>query len=167
MRNLQQQLCAYAAYHRCRRNLAAHFVGIPLIVLGAATLLSRPSFPAGPVAFSPATAIVASVVIFYFWLDLRFGVALAALMGASALFGAAIAREATGIWLTVGGVLFGVGWAVQLVGHRWEGRKPAFVDDLIGLLIGPLFLVAEVAFALGLRRELQRAIDSQAGTMRR
>jgi len=40
------------------------------------------------------------------------------------------------------------------------------VDDLIGLIIGPLFVVAEVVFALGLRRELHAAIESRAGPVR-
>ncbi len=52
--------------------------------------------------------------------------------------------------------LFVGGWALRLVGHMFEGRKPAFLDDLRGLLDGPLFLVAEAAFALGLSPELAR-----------
>lgn len=59
--------------------------------------------------------------------------------------------------------IFVVGWAIQFVGHAWEDRKPAFVDDVIGLLVGPLFVAAEVLFALGLRRDLQRAIDARVG----
>ena len=46
--------------------------------------------------------------------------------------------------------LFVVGWVVQLIGHGFEGRKPAFLDDLVGLLIGPLFVVAEAGFLLGM-----------------
>ena len=59
-----------------------------------------------------------------------------------------------------------VGWVIQFVGHIWEGRKPAFVDDLIGLVIGPLFVVAEAVFALGLRPELHAAITERAGPVR-
>ena len=44
----------------------------------------------------------------------------------------------------------------QLVGHGFEGRKPAFVDDIVGLLIGPLFVVAEVLSYAGLRKDLRR-----------
>ena len=39
--------------------------------------------------------------------------------------------------------VFVVGWVFQFVGHAWEGRKPAFFDDLRGLLVGPLFVLAE------------------------
>jgi len=36
---------------------------------------------------------------------------------------------------------------IQFVGHWYEGRKPAFVDDIIGLLVGPMFVVAEALFS--------------------
>jgi uncharacterized membrane protein YGL010W len=52
-------------------------------------------------------------------------------------------------------VLFFVGWAFQLIGHAvFEGRKPAFMDDLSHTLIGPMFVVAKVLVRLGLRRDL-------------
>ena len=35
-----------------------------------------------------------------------------------------------------------LGWAIQFVGHYWEGRKPAFADDLVGLLVGVIGLIA-------------------------
>ena len=56
---------------------------------------------------------------------------------------------------------FVAGWVIQFVGHWFEGRKPAFLDDLSGLIVAPLFLVAEVAVLLGLRRELRAALNRQ------
>ena len=44
MLTLTQHLSQYAAYHRDRRNIATHFVGIPLIVFAVIVLLSRPAF---------------------------------------------------------------------------------------------------------------------------
>lgn len=59
-----------------------------------------------------------------------------------------------------------MGWVIQFVGHYYEGRKPAFVDDLVGLIVGPLFVVAEWAFALGLRKEVQAAVEERSGPVR-
>jgi uncharacterized membrane protein YGL010W len=56
-----------------------------------------------------------------------------------------------------------VGWAIQFIGHYYEGRKPAFVDDVVGLLIGPLFLAVEAAFAMGASAELRRAVEARVG----
>jgi len=55
---------------------------------------------------------------------------------------------------------------LQFLGHYFEGRKPAFLDDLRGLLDGPLFLVAETAFALGLSPELREEVERRAGPTR-
>jgi uncharacterized membrane protein YGL010W len=62
-----------------------------------------------------------------------------------------------GILLRAGS--FVLGWGLQFLGHVWEGRKPAFVDDLMSLSIGPLFIAAECAFALGLMRTLRTRIN--------
>jgi uncharacterized membrane protein YGL010W len=164
MKTLEQQLSQYAAYHRDRRNIATHFVGIPMIVVAAAALLARPTFAlVGGVPLSPSLLVTAAVVMFYLLLDVRYGLAMAAFMGAAWWAGASLAAHSTALWLTSGIGLFVVGWAIQFVGHAFEGRKPAFVDDVVGLLIGPLFIVAEASFALGLRNGLREAIEGKAG----
>ena len=84
-------------------------------------------------------------------------------MGASWWAGASLAAHSTALWLTAGLGLFAVGWAIQFIGHAFEGKKPAFVDDLVGLLIGPLFIVAEAGFALGLRNQLRETIEEKVG----
>ena len=43
-------------------------------------------------------------------------------------------------WLSWGLGFFVVGWIIQFVGHYYEGKKPAFADDLVGLLVGPMFV---------------------------
>ena len=37
-------LAQYAEYHRDRRNIATHFIGVPMIMFGSLVLLSRPGF---------------------------------------------------------------------------------------------------------------------------
>ena len=163
MRTLTDHLAQYAAYHRDRRNIATHFVGIPMIVLAVAMLLSRPSFLLFGPMLTPAVLVAVAAVIFYLVLDLRFGVVMAALFALSVWAGYVVAQQSTGTWLVTGIGLFVVGWIVQFVGHYWEGRKPAFVDDLAGLIIGPLFVAAEAAFLLGLRDDVRREVEKRAG----
>jgi uncharacterized membrane protein YGL010W len=163
MRTLNEQLATYAGYHRDRRNIGVHFVGIPMITLAVAVLLSRPSWTVGGLPVSLALLLALGAVVFYLQLDWRYGLTMAVLMGLNVWIGAQLASGSTALWLGSGLGLFVVGWVFQLVGHVWEGRKPAFVDDLIGLLIGPLFIVAELGFALGLRTEVRDAIERQVG----
>jgi uncharacterized membrane protein YGL010W len=162
MRSLTDTLAAYAGYHRDRRNVATHCIGIPLIVLALAALLSRPSVSVAGLPLSLALAGGVAGVGYYLALDLRFGAAMAALTALALWAGQALAAQGTAAWLAWAVGLFVVGWAFQFVGHWFEGRKPAFVDDVISLIVGPLFVVAELTFALGLRPGLRRAIEERA-----
>ncbi len=165
MKTLTDQLSQYAAYHRDRRNLATHLIGIPLIVVAVTTLLARPSLTVGDLVVSPALLVGALTIGYYLRLDLRFGAAMVVLIGAAVALGQWFASMATLTWVTAGVGLFVIGWAIQFVGHHYEGRKPAFVDDVVGLLIGPLFIVAELAFIGGLRLEVRDAIEHRVGPM--
>ena len=166
MRTLVDQLSQYAAYHRDARNVATHFVGIPMIVVAVAVLLSRPALGGllpGGVALSPALLVVLATTLYYMKLDGRFGVVMGVLLALSLWAGQWLAAQRTGVWLGWGLGLFVLGWVIQFIGHVFEGRKPAFVDDLMGLVIGPLFLVAEAAFAAGLRPEVHQQVLARLG----
>jgi len=163
MKTLTDQLSTYAAYHRDRRNIALHLIGIPLIFASIDILASRPAFRLDGIALNPAILISLAVGLFYLRLDLRLGLVMALVLTGACWLGKAVAAMPTHLWLEAGIGLFVVGWIIQLVGHVQEGRKPAFLDDLVGLLIGPLFVVAEISFLLGLRRDLDAAIGTRAG----
>ncbi|QRK84576.1 DUF962 domain-containing protein [Pseudomonas granadensis] len=166
MKSLVDHLSQYAAYHRDPRNIASHFVGIPLIVVAVAVLLSRPQWSLGGLWISPAVLLALGSAWFYLRLELKLGVLMTVLMGLSVWAGHALAQQSTMVWLSSGLAMFVIGWVIQFVGHHYEGRKPAFVDDISGLIVGPLFVVAELAFLLGLRQELKAQIEARAGGVR-
>ena len=164
MKSLVDHLSQYAAYHRDPRNIASHFIGIPLIVVAVAVLLSRPQWVGGWV--SPAVLIALASAWFYLRLELRLGVLMTVLLGLCIWAGQVLAQQSTLVWLASGIGMFVVGWAIQFVGHHYEGRKPAFVDDVTGLIVGPLFVVVELAFLLGLRHDLKEQIEARVGGVR-
>jgi len=155
MAPLERNLAHYAAYHRDHRNILTHMVGIPLIVFAVEVLASRPVV--GGVG-TPAVLLSAVSAVYYLRLDLRFGAVMSVLLALGAWAGLVVAGLPTGTWLATGIGAFALGWAIQFLGHYYEGRKPAFLDDIRGLIIGPLFVVAEIGFALGIRREVRDAI---------
>ena len=164
MRNATQLLSDYAAHHRDRRNIATHFVGVPMIVLGVCILLSRPGFALGGWALTPAWIVFAISAAWYLTRgELLLGLVTSAIIGAMTLAGAQLAAGSTTTWLATGIGLFVVGWAIQFVGHHYEGRKPAFVDDLTGLMIGPMFVFAEMMFLLGWNKPLLAEIEAKVG----
>jgi uncharacterized membrane protein YGL010W len=56
------------------------------------------------------------------------------------------------------GDLAGAAWAVQVWGHKVEGKKPSFVDDLVFLLVGPVFVSVEIGAKLGIRSRYVAAL---------
>lgn len=168
MKSLLEHLSTYASYHRDRRNIATHFAGIPMILFSITAFLARPSFAIGDTgyALAPVHFIALGAAVFYFLLDLRYGLAMAIVLGLNIWGSTVLASQSTAVWAGVAGGMFVVGWIFQLVGHVWEGKKPAFVDDLVGLLIGPLFIVAEAGFFIGLGRHVNEEIERAVGPTR-
>lgn len=164
MKTLTDHLTQYAAYHRDQRNIITHFIGIPLIVVAVAILLSRPCLMVNGLWISPALAVAVVGAIFYLRLDTLFGATMALLLALCIWIGMLCAQLSTVAWLTWGIGSFIVGWIIQFIGHYYEGRKPAFVDDIMGLAIGPLFVVAELAFLCGLRKPLEEEIEKRLST---
>ena len=164
MRQATELLTRYAEYHRDRRNIATHLVGVPMIVFAVGVLLARPAFTLGGLALSPAWLVFAVAAAWYLTRGhLVVGVAVTAVVGALIVLAHSVAYGSVASWLMWGLGTFIVGWVIQFVGHCWEGRKPAFVDDLAGLFIGPMFVTAEVLFALGLCRPLHDEIVRRTG----
>ena len=161
MRTLEQQITQYAAYHRDRRNITTHFVGVPMIVFSV--LMALVPYALGGI--NVALIVLTIVAIYYLYLDRVLGTAM--LMSLFVGYLVAVYLNArignANIMLSVAGVLFVLGWILQLVGHRYEGIKPAFTTDLAGLIIGPLFVMAEIFFKLGLKNNLKDYVEARVG----
>lgn len=95
MKTLEDQLSNYAAYHRDPRNIATHFIGIPLIVLAITVLLSRPSVSILGLVVSPAHVAVVAASVYYLRLSLGLGALMTALLGLCLWFGAWAAAQST------------------------------------------------------------------------
>jgi len=161
---LERNLVQYAAYHRDRRNIATHVVGIPVIVFSGLLALTTFAIPVGPLMVTGAAIVAIAMVAWYLWLDRALGVAMALAYfvlcaGASEIE----PRLGEGVTFALAAALFVGGWALQFLGHKFEGMKPAFFDDVKQLLVGPLFVCAEIAFAFGARGELRSRIEAHVG----
>ncbi|MFT3816721.1 MAG: DUF962 domain-containing protein [Rubrivivax sp.] len=154
----------YAEYHRDRRNILIHFVGVPMIVFAAGVLLSRPAFVLMGFTLSPAWLAFAAVALWYLTRgELLLGLAVSAATALLMLAAHRVSGDGFGPWLGWGLGFFAVGWGIQFVGHYYEGRKPAFADDLMGLLVGPMFVAMEMLAMLGLFKPLVSEIERHAG----
>jgi uncharacterized membrane protein YGL010W len=156
-------LVQYARYHRDQRNIVTHFIGVPMIVFAVGVLLARPAFLLGSVSLTPAWLAFAFVALWYLTRGLfALGVAVTAGVGLLMLLAHQV-DGGVGRWLGWGMGSFIVGWLFQFVGHYYEGRKPAFADDLVGLLVGPMFVVLEMLAMAGLFGSLVARIEGRVG----
>ena len=166
MKTLEDQMAFYAAYHQDGRNKLSHFIGVPAIVLGVMVALAWLRMDVGGVTIGGAMVITAVVLVYYLLLDLPLGVAMVAVFGAlvyAAEIIAALPLKEGVAWFLL---LFAGGWVVQLIGHVFEGRKPALADNLFQIFVAPVFLCAEIFFALGYKPQLHAAVQKRALQMR-
>ena len=164
MRNATDLLAEYAEYHRDRRNIVSHFIGVPMIVFGVGVLLARATFPAFGITSTLAWVVFALAAAWYLTRgNVVLGIAVSVAVGILIKLGHEVSGGSVAHWLAWGVGFFLVGWVIQFIGHWYEGRKPAFVDDLIGLLVGPAFVTAEALFSFGLLRPLHDEIERRAG----
>jgi uncharacterized membrane protein YGL010W len=42
-------------------------------------------------------------------------------------------------------------WIIQFIGHKIEGKKPSFLEDLQYLWVGPLFVLSKLLARLGVK----------------
>lgn len=159
MRSLAQQMASYGSYHRDRRNRLTHFVGVPLIVFAILIPLSLARFTAGGMVLTLADLVTFAAVAYYLALDAVLALALTAIL-APMLWGAdLLAQQETTTALAIFLGCFLIGWAIQLLGHRFEGNKPALLDNIFQIFAAPIFLVGEAAFALGCKSDLRCEIE--------
>jgi uncharacterized membrane protein YGL010W len=162
MKSLPEHMAFYAAYHRDPRNVATHVVGVPVIVFSLMVVLSLAAVPGTGVSL--ALVVTAALLLYYVVLDGALGIAMAIVLLPLLWLADRIAGMGTATALAVFLVLFVGGWALQLLGHKFEGNRPALTASLFQIFMAPIFLMAEAFFALGLRRELRQDVKRRVVT---
>ncbi|MBP8064050.1 MAG: DUF962 domain-containing protein [Acinetobacter sp.] len=166
MTKLEKLLSQYAAYHLDRKNVLTHFIGIPLIVFAIICLTAKVGFVVAGFPVTLALLIMVASVIYYLSLDLIFGVVMAAIFAIAYPYALIITEMSIMHWLTFSISAFVIGWVFQFIGHFYEKKKPAFMDDIVGLAVGPLFVLAELVFLIGLRKPLEERMLAEAKRLR-
>jgi len=164
----RRQLASYAAVHRDWRNKATHFVGIPIIVFSLLLVLSLWRFEVGGREWTMSLAVAIVAVLGWMALDLGIGLVMALLMAVAWFAAEALAGalgSASAVWMAFI-VLFVGGWALQFLGHHYEGKRPALLDNIFQGFIGPMFLVAEAMVVMGQRTDLAEAMGEGDVTAR-
>jgi uncharacterized membrane protein YGL010W len=130
-RTIDVLLDQYSDSHRNPTNELIHFVCVPVIVFTLLGILWS-------IHAALAVAAVVAALVYYFRLSPPFAFGMLLM---SAVMLALLALMPAGTVLPLSIAIFVVAWIGQFIGHKIEGKKPSFFDDLRFLLIGPLFVL--------------------------
>ncbi len=144
MRNVNALLIEYGESHQNRINKKIHWVCVPAIMFSLLGILWSLPFP---VIISPfinwATVLIILSLIYYFFLSWKLAIGVLF----SSLFMILILQWMDGfsvpLW-QIAIAIFIAAWIGQFVGHHIEGERPSFFRDIQFLLIGPVWLLADV-----------------------
>jgi uncharacterized membrane protein YGL010W len=139
MRRIESLFADYAAFHQTKGNKWFHRLGIPLIMLTAIGMLVRVSLgEVGGVRIDAAMLLIALSTIYYLTVEWRLAIPMLAVSIAMYFAGAALP-------MSINVAIFILGWIFQFIGHSvYEKKNPAFLRNLVHLLIGPLWILNDV-----------------------
>jgi uncharacterized membrane protein YGL010W len=140
-RKVDRLLAHYGESHCHPTNELIHLVAIPAIMLSIVGLL----FALHPWV---AYAFVAASLVYY--ATLRSPAFLLAMLVGTVLL-LAVVHAMGALVLPISAAIFVVAWIFQFVGHKIEGKKPSFFEDVQYLWVGPLFVLSRLFLRLGLR----------------
>ena len=131
-RTIDTLLAKYSESHQNHTNELIHLVCVPVIVFSLLGLV----WAIHPLA---AVAVTLASLVYYFQLSRPFGVGM--LIMAALMLGLLNMMPQQAV-LPLSIAIFVLAWIGQFIGHKIEGKKPSFLDDVRFLLIGPLFVLS-------------------------
>lgn len=129
-RRIDQLLAHYGESHQHPVNERIHFIAIPLIMLNLIGLI----FCIHPWL---AYGFMAASMVYYARLSRVF----LAAMGVWSVALLALVHAMGDFRLPLCISIFVGAWVLQFIGHKLEGKKPSFFEDVQYLWVGPLFVL--------------------------
>jgi uncharacterized membrane protein YGL010W len=129
-RRIDQLLAHYGESHQHPVNERVHFIAIPLIMLSLIGLI----FCIHPWL---AYGFMAASMVYYARLSSVF----LAAMGVWSVLLLALVHAMGDARLPLCVAIFVGAWVLQFIGHKLEGKKPSFFEDVQYLWVGPLFVL--------------------------
>ncbi|MCP4443377.1 MAG: DUF962 domain-containing protein [Aureispira sp.] len=153
-RKIDVLLSKYGESHVNPTNKAIHWICIPLIMFSLLGMLYTIPFPITKSLFANwAMVFLGLTLVYYLVLSIPIFLGFVVVGGAMAIgnhyLGLALGDNMLLLWVSIG--IFFVAWVFQFIGHKIEGAKPSFLEDLQFLLIGPAWLLHFLYKKVGLK----------------
>ena len=153
-KNINDWVDSYAESHQNSTNKKIHWICVPVIMFTLIGLLSLVKFEIGDFKVNLCYIFIVLAWLFYLRLSIKisvgmFGISSLFLLGIYQLEGLIGLENWTLFFIYLG--VFVLAWIGQFIGHKIEGQKPSFFEDLQFLLIGPAWLLSFIYKKLGIR----------------
>jgi uncharacterized membrane protein YGL010W len=158
MKTLQSWFDAYSVSHQNRTNKIVHFICVPLIVFSLLGLLA--AIPVGswidqaPALLRPylhiGSLVLLAALVFYARLSIPMAIGFL-LFALICLYFITLIKASDVVLWQFSFIIFAAGWIGQFIGHKIEGAKPSFLEDIKFLMIGPAWILGFIYKKLGLK----------------
>jgi uncharacterized membrane protein YGL010W len=150
MKTPVQWFAMYAESHQNDLNKKIHFICVPVIyytiiglLLEIPTSLIENTLQLDlPLVENWAVVVAFIVLIFYFLLSFKIFVRMVIFTALCIALNQWIGNFLNNFQISIG--LFVIAWIGQFYGHKIEGKKPSFLEDLQFLLIGPAWVFEKI-----------------------
>ncbi len=153
-RDIHQWIEDYGISHQNSTNKKIHWICVPAIMFTLLGLLSLVKFNLGEFRVNLVYILIVLAWLFYLRLSVKISIGMF-FISAISLVGIYQLEKFIGLenwtlfFIYLG--IFILAWIGQFVGHKIEGQKPSFFEDLQFLLIGPAWLLSFIYKKLGIR----------------
>jgi len=150
MQSLQQLLDKYAESHQNKTNKRIHYFCVPAIFFSVIGLLM--SIPSNLIqnltgisdSLYANWGVVALIPVFLFYIRLSLKMTFLILsFSILCILGNFQMKVFVELW-QASVVIFVISWIIQFYGHKIEGKKPSFLDDIKFLMIGPAWILDDI-----------------------
>ena len=154
MGNLESWLEAYSKSNQNKTNKIIHWICVPAIFFSILSLLSFIKIPLLERFLTPEISNFASLFIFFallFYIRLSVKMAIGITLFTLLCYKGIFFLNTTDYKLSISLDIFVLSWIIQFIGHKIEGAKPSFFEDIKFLLIGPAWLLSFIYQKLGIK----------------
>jgi uncharacterized membrane protein YGL010W len=132
IRPIDKMIATYSESHLNHTNEIIHFICVPAIVFSALGMFWT---------LHPLVALGVTVASMLYYLSLSVPMAVGMAIMSGAMLWILSMLPTHGVIWQASVAIFVIAWIGQFIGHKIEGKKPSFFDDLRYLLIGPVFVL--------------------------
>lgn len=139
MKTTEWYLEKYGESHTHPTNILIHKIFVPLIMFSVIGLLWSIPVPENyPWFINFGMGLVLLALGFYS--SMGVAIFLPMLFIVAPMIYGNFVLSSSPLFFKINLIIFVVSWVFQFVGHKIEGKKPSFIEDLLFLLVGPIWV---------------------------